>query len=91
MIESRSNEQCETASRGRHAAGRKQNSAKRCQNNGIPVEVWNCLGEEGIDMLWDLMQGIYEQEKIPTEWRDRAAKLRLLNFLSLFRDLQGGG
>ena len=22
-------------------------------------------------MLWDLMQGIYEQEKIPTEWRDR--------------------
>ena len=21
-------------------------------------------------MLWDLMQGIYEQETIPTEWRD---------------------
>ena len=21
-------------------------------------------------MLWDLMKGIYEQEKIPTEWRD---------------------
>ena len=38
--------------------------------DGIPVEVWNCLGEEGIDMLWDLMKGIYEQEKIPTEWRD---------------------
>ena len=37
----------------------------------IPVEVWKCLGEEGIDMLWDLMKGIYEQEKIPTEWRDR--------------------
>ena len=37
---------------------------------GIPVEVWKCLGEEGIDMLWDLMKGIYEQEKIPTEWRD---------------------
>ena len=29
-----------------------------------------CLGEEGIDMLWDLMQRIYEQEKIPTECRD---------------------
>ena len=38
--------------------------------DGIPVEVWKCLGEEGIDMLWDLMKGIYEQEKIPTEWRD---------------------
>ena len=23
-------------------------------------------------MLWNLMQGIYEQEKIPTEWRDSA-------------------
>ena len=38
--------------------------------DGIPVEVRKCLGEEGIDMLWDLMQRIYEQEKIPTEWRD---------------------
>ena len=38
--------------------------------DGIPVEVWKCLGEEGIDILWDLMKGIYEQEKIPTEWRD---------------------
>ena len=36
----------------------------------IPVEMWKCLGEEGIDMLWDLMKGIYKQEKIPTEWRD---------------------
>ena len=34
--------------------------------DGIPVEVWKCLGEEGIDMLWNLMQVIYEQEKIPT-------------------------
>ena len=32
----------------------------------IPVEVWKCLGEEGIDMLWNVMQVIYEQEKIPT-------------------------
>ena len=38
--------------------------------DGIPVEVWKCLGEEGIHMLWDLMKWIYEQEKIPTEWRD---------------------
>ena len=34
------------------------------------VEVWKCLGEEGIDMLLDLVQRIYEQEKIPTERRD---------------------
>ena len=38
--------------------------------DGIPVEVMKCLGEDGIDMLWDLMKGVYEEEKIPTEWRD---------------------
>ena len=36
---------------------------------GIPVKVWKCLGEEGrTDLAWYLMQRIYEQEKIPTEW-----------------------
>ena len=38
--------------------------------DGMPVEVWKCLGVDGIDMLWDLMQTTYEQEKIPTELRD---------------------
>ena len=38
--------------------------------DGIPVELWKCLGEEVIDMLWNMMQGIYEQEKIPVERRD---------------------
>ena len=37
--------------------------------DGIPVEVWKCLEGEGIDMLWDLMQGIYEQEIMPSELR----------------------
>ena len=36
----------------------------------IPVEAWKCLGEEGIDILWDLMQQIYAEEKVPNEWRD---------------------
>ena len=30
----------------------------------IPVKVWKCLGVKGIDILWDLMQRIYEREKI---------------------------
>ncbi len=38
--------------------------------DGIPVEVWKCLAEEGIDLPLNLMQVIYEQEKISTEWRD---------------------
>ena len=38
--------------------------------DGIPVEVWKSLGEEGVDMLLDLLQKIFEREKIPEEWRD---------------------
>ena len=37
---------------------------------GIPVEVWKSLGEEGVDMLLDLLQKIFEQEKMQEEWRD---------------------
>ena len=38
--------------------------------DGIPVEVWKSLGEEGVDMLLDLLQKIFEQEKMSEEWRD---------------------
>ena len=38
--------------------------------DGIPVEVWKSLGEEGVDMLLDLLQKIFEQEKMQEEWRD---------------------
>ena len=38
--------------------------------DGIQVEVWKSLGEEGVDMLLDLLQKIFEQEKMPEEWRD---------------------
>ena len=36
----------------------------------IPVEAWRVLGEEGVDLLWDLMTKIEEQEHIPDEWRE---------------------
>ena len=45
-------------------------NGKETEIDGILVEVWKCLGKEGIDIMWALMQGIYDQEKIPTEWRD---------------------
>ena len=38
--------------------------------DGMPVEVWKSLGEEWVDMLLDLLQKIFEQEKMPEEWRD---------------------
>ena len=31
--------------------------------DGMPVDVWKCLGEEGIDMLWDLMKGYTSKRK----------------------------
>ena len=33
----------------------------------IPVEAWNCQGEEGVDLQWNL---IFMQEEMSGEWRD---------------------
>ncbi len=49
---------------------KKMKKGKATGPDGIPVEVWKSLGDEGIDMLQDLMQKIYEEEKMPNEWRD---------------------
>lgn len=49
---------------------KRMKTGKAMGPDGIPVEVWKSLGEEGVDMLWDLMQKIYVQEKMPEEWRD---------------------
>ena len=48
----------------------KMKKGKAVGPDGIPVEVWRCLGEEGIDILWDLFNKIYQQEKIPDAWRN---------------------
>ena len=47
----------------------KMKNGKAMGPDGIPVEAWKALGEEGIDLLWDLFEKIYEQEEIPEEWR----------------------
>ena len=49
---------------------RKMKNGKTTGPNLIPVEVWKALGEEGVDILYDLMVKILEQEKIPEEWRE---------------------
>ena len=59
-----------TVSRGEvKRALKKMKNGKATGPDKIPVEVWKSLGEEGIDILWDLMQKIFEQEKMPEEWR----------------------
>ena len=49
---------------------KKMKNGKACGPDEIPAEVWKSLGEEGVDVLWDLMQKIYQEEKMPEEWRD---------------------
>ena len=44
-------------------------NGKAMGSDGILVEVWTSLVEEGVDMLLDLLQKIFEQEKMPEEWR----------------------
>ena len=47
---------------------RKMKNGKATGPDLIPVEVWKALGEEGVDILYDLMVKILGQEKIPEEW-----------------------
>jgi len=44
-------------------------SNKAVGPDNIPIEAWKSLGEAAVDVLWDLLNEIYEQEKIPSEWR----------------------
>ncbi|XP_068237143.1 uncharacterized protein [Palaemon carinicauda] len=48
---------------------KKMKNSKAAGPDNIPVEVWKSLGEEGIDVMWDLMQKIFIQEKMPEGWR----------------------
>ena len=45
----------------------KMKNDKAIGPDGIPVEAWKSLGEEGIDMLWDMTNKIYQQETIQEE------------------------
>ena len=49
---------------------KKMKNGKAAGPDMIPSEVWKALGEEGVDILYDLMVKIFEQEKIPDEWQE---------------------
>ena len=48
----------------------KMKNGKAVGPDGIPVEAWKALDEEGIDILWVLMRKIMETETIPEKWRE---------------------
>ena len=37
-------------------------SGKAVGPNDVPAEAWKSLDEEGIDLLWDLIVKIYQEE-----------------------------
>ena len=49
---------------------KKMKNGKATGPDMIPVEAWKALGDEGVDILYDLMVKILDQEKIPEEWRE---------------------
>ena len=49
---------------------KKMKSGKAVGPDGIPVEAWRALGEEGIDVLWLLIKKVMDSERIPEKWRE---------------------
>jgi len=48
---------------------RKMKSGKAVGPDLIPVEVWKCLGEVGVDWLIEFFNIIFRTTKMPSEWR----------------------
>ena len=37
----------------------------------MPIEAWKALGDEGVNILWQLLNKIFHTEKMPNIWRQR--------------------
>lgn len=49
---------------------KKMENRKAIGPDRIPVEEGKSLREESIDLLWDLMNKIYQQETMLEQWRE---------------------
>ncbi|XP_037775543.1 uncharacterized protein LOC119572507 [Penaeus monodon] len=49
---------------------KKMKNGKATGPDGIPIEAWKAMGEEGIDVLWMLMGKVMDEENIPTVWKE---------------------
>ena len=50
---------------------RKMKKGKATGPYKIPGEVWKSMDEEGLDIFWDLLSKIHDQEKILDAWREK--------------------
>ena len=51
------------------SAMKRMKKSKAVGPDDIPVEAWECLGDEGIDWLTNLFNSILTSEEMPEEWR----------------------
>jgi len=51
------------------SALKKMKNGKAVGPDNLPIEVWKCLGEEGITFLCEILNKICEEEHIPEAWR----------------------
>jgi len=51
------------------SALKKMKNGKAVGPDNLPIEVWKCLGEEGITFLCEMLNKICEEERIPKAWR----------------------
>ncbi|KAJ0617179.1 putative RNA-directed DNA polymerase [Helianthus annuus] len=51
------------------AALRKMGRAKAVGLDNIPIEVWKCLGQEGVQWLTNLFNLIFNSGRMPDQWR----------------------
>ena len=49
---------------------RRMKNGKASGPDEIPAEAWKSLGDEGINLLWELFRKIYDKEKMPNAWRE---------------------
>ena len=48
---------------------KKMKNGKAVGPDSIPVEIWKCLGEQGLGWLTDLFNMIFRAAKMPREWK----------------------
>lgn len=48
---------------------KKMNIGKALGPDGIPIEAWKCMGDDGLSWLTKLFNKILRTKKIPDEWR----------------------
>lgn len=48
---------------------KRMKSARRGSPNGIPVEVWRCLGERALEFLTTVLNTSLGSERMCEEWR----------------------